>query len=133
MEIASIVKGLIMNFDDFPQVPLPEQHTFQHNHECTNCKEWKIFGTLTYSNEIENTMFICKDCIPPFNFIPLPKKTEFRESHECAVCHKKSKKILMTYCPKCEDGEFVCSLHVKKWFDRIYPDEYGYEYRPKFD
>lgn len=121
-----------MNLTSFPQVPIPEQEKFHHNHECKNCKKWTIFGTLVYSDAIEETIFICKDCPSP-SFEQLPKKTKFRNIHECIQCQKRNKIGVLTYCSRCEVGEFVCPMCIERWFAKIAPYEYGYEFKPTFD
>lgn len=120
------------NEKTFPQVPIPEQEKFWHNHKCENCKKWTIFGNILYSDTIEKTIFLCKNCPSP-NFEQLPKKTKFRKFHECIQCHKRKKVGILTYCSRCEEGEFVCPLCIRKWFAKIAPNEYGYEFKPKWE
>ncbi len=79
---------------------------------------------ITYSDEIENTKFICKRC-QPIKLIPaqLPTKNEYRELHECMICNVKSKVGVLTYCSRCEKGEFVCPNDLQRWFDKIISDD----------
>ena len=121
-----------MNLTNHPQVPIPEQKKFHHKHECENCKQWIIFGILVYSDALEKTIFVCKDCPPP-SFKQLPKKAEFREEHECVQCKKEKKVGVLTYCSRCEVGEFVCPSCLEQWFVKIASDEYGYEFKPPFE
>ena len=121
------------NQNTFPQVPIPELIGFLHNHKCVNCKKWTIFGRVIYADNIENTIFICKICAHLLHFEQLPKKTKFRNFHECIQCHKRKKIGVLTYCSRCEVGEFVCPLCLRNWFNKIAPNEYGYEFKPKWE
>lgn len=116
---------------NFPQIPLPEQQEFYHNHNCENCKRWTTLGILTYSDKVENTIFFCKTCVRLCRFEQLPKKTEFRHLHECMECFKSSKKGVIAYCSRCEVGDFICPLCLTKWLERITPEEY-YDYNSQF-
>jgi len=116
----------------FRQVPIEIKTKFYHPHQCFVCKEWGVFGILTYSEHIETSKFICKNCQPiPLIPAPLPKQTEFKRTHECFSCEKKTRIGILTYCSRCEEAEFVCPKCLISWFDQIYPEEYGYQFKPK--
>jgi len=115
----------------FKQIPLPNTQQFDHNHQCSKCKQWSRELTITYSDKIENTKFICLKC-QPVKLIPapLPTKTEFRKYHKCMECSRRLKTGVLTYCHRCEEAEFVCPRCLLKWFDNIEEGEDGHDSRP---
>lgn len=122
-----------MNQVTLNQVPILVSWQCKHPHQCKKCDEWTIFGCMSYSEEIEETIFLCQKCNPDYLSIPLPKKTEFRLYHTCMDCKQVGFFGVLTFCPRCEDAEFICPLCLQNWFDNIAFNEYGYEFRPMIE
>jgi len=57
------------------QIPLPDKKKFNYGHKCSKCKNWGVYGILTYSDKLEKTIFICGKC-QPTKLIPAPLPTK---------------------------------------------------------